>query len=44
MVSTWYKNVLWLPVLNKSATGGLVGQETDRWPAQKPWGSYAADF
>jgi hypothetical protein len=44
MVCTCYYNVLWSPVLNKSATGGLVGQEADRWQARKPWGLYAANF
>jgi hypothetical protein len=44
MVSTWYNNVLCLPVLNKGTTGGRVVDEADRPQARKPWGSYAADF
>jgi hypothetical protein len=29
MVSTWYNNVLWLPVLNKGAIGDALGLAAD---------------
>ena len=44
MVCTWYNKLLWLPVLNKSATGHVFGRDADKWQAAKPCGLYTADF
>jgi len=44
MVCTCYNKVLWLPLFNKTATGGRLGQKAKERVTAKPCGLYTADF